>query len=328
MTAKGAFAKRPLLTIVCPTCGESRQQRSVPMGEGHCKRHAPKKRRAPVPPARVDALRSNTTEYLTRMAWDTGERPIEEVLKQYKVEGGCWSWTGSINRGGYGTFKRFLDAKYVGVLAHRFSFEVHHGRTIVRGMELDHLCRNRRCINPDHLEEVTRRENILRGEGPTAVNARKVQCKRGHEFAGDNLLYTPQGGRRCRTCENDWRYARRKALAEVVLPEPVRPASATIRAVMTSTSPATPTGDDQWVGDCQGDDAWLWDESLDGQDEPPKKRAQRHALAASICRTCPMLATCRMALAGQTLPASGIWAGQLAGFPGKGTRWRIVGDVA
>jgi hypothetical protein len=108
----------------------------------------------------------------------------------------------------------------------------------------------------------------------------------------------------------------------------VIPRSATYRAVMASAATVTATGEDHWAGDCQGDDAWLWDECLDGQDETPAERSQRHAVATSICRTCPMLATCALALAGQTMPTSGIWAGQLAGFPGKGTRWRIVGDVA
>lgn len=76
-------------------------------------------------------------------------------------------------------------------------------------LELDHLCRNRRCCRPDHLEPVTHKENVLRGMAPSAINARKTHCKRGHEFTAENIYPSPDGVRRCRECRR-LRHAERK----------------------------------------------------------------------------------------------------------------------
>ena len=74
------------------------------------------------------------------------------------------------------------------------------GLRIPDGKELDHLCRNRKCVNPKHLESVTHRENILRGETIMAENARKTHCWRGHPLSGKNLKLKPNGHRQCRAC--------------------------------------------------------------------------------------------------------------------------------
>lgn len=85
------------------------------------------------------------------------------------------------------------------VLVHRKVYELLVG-PIPDGMTIDHLCRNRKCCNPDHLEVVTMRENVLRGTGPTAEKYRQTHCIRGHLLSGDNLYITPQGRRECREC--------------------------------------------------------------------------------------------------------------------------------
>jgi hypothetical protein len=76
----------------------------------------------------------------------------------------------------------------------------HYIGEIPRGMTLDHICRNRDCCNPAHLEPVTVKENILRGDSLSARNARKTHCHRGHPLAGDNLSLPPSGGRKCKAC--------------------------------------------------------------------------------------------------------------------------------
>src|SRR5882672_6137680 len=89
--------------------------------------------------------------------------------------GDCWLWTGSRTRKGYGRVQ--WDGRTV--QAHRLVYELLVGPIPV-GLYLDHLCRNPRCVRPDHCEPVSNGENVLRGFGPPAVNARKTHCLRGH----------------------------------------------------------------------------------------------------------------------------------------------------
>lgn len=118
------------------------------------------------------------------------------------TDSGCVEWIGGLNSVGYGQFwLGRTDLSETGkAYAHRWSYEYHVG-PIPDGLHLDHLCRNRACINPDHLEPVSRRENILRGVSPSALAARTDECPQGHPYAGDNL-YVPPGTthRCCRTC--------------------------------------------------------------------------------------------------------------------------------
>lgn len=110
---------------------------------------------------------------------------------------GCLIWIGGAANNGYGTF--WIDGRNVS--AHRWSYEYHSG-PIPAGLHLDHLCRNRRCVNPEHLEPVTCRENILRGEGSAAQHSQLTHCPAGHAYSGANL-YTPPGRpreRHCRQC--------------------------------------------------------------------------------------------------------------------------------
>lgn len=89
---------------------------------------------------------------------------------------GCWLWGGAVNWRGYGRFGN--EGGHVG--AHRFSYEMHRG-PIPDGLQIDHLCRVRCCVNPDHLEPVTNAENLARGA------ATRMTCKRGHSFDGKRI---------------------------------------------------------------------------------------------------------------------------------------------
>lgn len=107
---------------------------------------------------------------------------------------GCWPYQGPLTDG-YG--RLWLDG--ANQLAHRISYQELVG-AIPEGLQLDHLCRNRACVNPDHLEPVTVRENVLRGEGPTAVAARRERCPRGHELRERRRGTAIQ--RFCAECQN------------------------------------------------------------------------------------------------------------------------------
>jgi hypothetical protein len=109
----------------------------------------------------------------------------------------CWEWTATRSVEGYG---RFTDsARRVSAFnAHRWAYEHLRGE-IPDGLQLDHLCRNRGCVNPWHCEPVTGRINVLRGESFAAINATKTHCHRGHEFTPENT-YLTRGKRQCRSC--------------------------------------------------------------------------------------------------------------------------------
>jgi hypothetical protein len=121
---------------------------------------------------------------------------------------GCWVWGGIINAGGYGRVNvAGLDYRRQ-LQAHRVAYELFKGE-IPDTYQVDHLCRNRRCVNPNHLEAVTQHENILRSEAPAAINARKTHCKRGHDLA--DAYITSAGGRQCRVCKRDAERAKGRA---------------------------------------------------------------------------------------------------------------------
>jgi hypothetical protein len=114
----------------------------------------------------------------------------------------CWNFK-SLKSNGYGQIR--IGAK--NVLAHRFSYEVNNGK-IQEGLDLDHLCKNRKCVNPLHLQIVTRRENLLRGDTITKYNSEKQVCPKGHPYSGNNLLLIFRKKRRtfsreCKICHRE-----------------------------------------------------------------------------------------------------------------------------
>lgn len=134
--------------------------------------------------------------------------PEEKFWSRVEKSDGCWLWTGPLHSGGktgYGwTGKK---------LAHRQAYEYAVG-PIPDGLQLDHLCRVRLCVRPEHLEPVTQKENIRRGDAPSTVAARTGKCQRGHLLSGRNLYVVPAtGAHRCQACVNDRQRKNRRSRA-------------------------------------------------------------------------------------------------------------------
>lgn len=116
----------------------------------------------------------------------------------FYAESGCWEWTLRTNNKGYGLI-RISGENQISTYAHRVSYVVFKG-PVPDGKQIDHLCRNRICVNPDHLEAVTAQVNVLRGNTVSAVNAAKTHCVHGHAFDPDNTKFDKRGRRSCRQC--------------------------------------------------------------------------------------------------------------------------------
>jgi hypothetical protein len=130
----------------------------------------------------------------------------ERFWKRVDKTDTCWNYVGTRTSSGYGHV--YTGPNRRRDVAHRFSYELIVG-PIPEGLQLDHLCRNRLCVNPEHLEPVTQRENTLRGIGFSAQNARKTRCPKGHGYSS---LRADGRGRRCLACERA-RHARDRAAA-------------------------------------------------------------------------------------------------------------------
>ncbi len=127
---------------------------------------------------------------------DLDERFWERV-GSFEPEG-CWPWKGFVNDRGYGS----LTINGRSYKAHRLSYEWANG-PIPEGLQIDHLCRVRHCVNPGHMEAVTQATNIRRGVSPTAKNARKTHCPQGHHYDEENTYVKPSGYRICRICKRE-----------------------------------------------------------------------------------------------------------------------------
>ncbi len=112
-------------------------------------------------------------------------------------ESGCWIWIAACDSSGYGA----IGVNYSMKGAHRVSYELFI-RAIPDGMQLDHVCRVRCCVNPNHLESVTQLENVRRGNSGKFY-ADKTHCPQGHPYSGDNLCIEKGGGRRCKICKKE-----------------------------------------------------------------------------------------------------------------------------
>lgn len=142
-------------------------------------------------------------------------------MRKVKTTPTCWLWVGAMDGTGYG---RAYDPEDGSVIAaHRLAYKHHHGH--LPDLDVDHTCHNesgcpggrtcyhRRCVNPAHLEAVTRKVNILRGEGPSARSARAARCKNGHVYTPDNTYVQRVGSRVKRSCRECRRAAQRKSYA-------------------------------------------------------------------------------------------------------------------
>lgn len=133
---------------------------------------------------------------------------IERIYAKVEESDGCWVWQGATSNG-YGVVGLGRRTDGTGK-AHRVLYELLVG-PVPPGMELDHLCRNRRCVNPDHLEPVTRQENIDRS--PLMPGSRAT-CPKGHPYEGENLYLYPNGWRACRACHRAWDKEHRRVVHE------------------------------------------------------------------------------------------------------------------
>lgn len=129
--------------------------------------------------------------------------PLDQLLVRVQYGPGCWEWMGAHDHQGYSKVSvRWAQSRGLSSLAYRAIYQLSVGE-VPAGLTLDHLCRNRGCVNPSHLEPVTQAENTARGMGFAAVNARKTHCPTGHPYDEQNTyrFFQPGNSRRCcRAC--------------------------------------------------------------------------------------------------------------------------------
>ena len=173
-----------------------------------------------VRPARIKALCN--AHYLRKRRYGDplGSAPKRTMLERFESkivrrESGCWEWSGAhFQTTGYAIFNvpSPKDGRWRPATAHRIGYQLFVG-PIPDGLNIDHLCRNRGCVNPAHLEPVQQRTNMLRGDAPSAISVRTNRCQRGHEFTPQNTHVRIRNGkpkRDCRECVRERDRARNK----------------------------------------------------------------------------------------------------------------------
>ena len=132
-------------------------------------------------------------------------KTLDDLFTAIQKTDDCWIWLDVKDKLGYG---RAGKRGY----AHKVVYDALISG-VPEGFELDHTCRNPSCVNPGHLEPVSHKENVHRGAGPTAINAKKTHCKRGHELTNENVRITVAGGRLCLTCYKAYQQERTLRIA-------------------------------------------------------------------------------------------------------------------
>ena len=138
---------------------------------------------------------------MANTATTLSDRYVLRFFSKFVFDDGCWEWRGSIKPNGYGYFSLWPKKVY----AHRLSYELLVG-PIPDGMHIDHICFNRRCVRPDHLDAVTQKVNNQR------AHAIKTHCAQGHPWIDENIATRPNGSHYCRVCNRE-QQRRRKALS-------------------------------------------------------------------------------------------------------------------
>jgi hypothetical protein len=143
---------------------------------------------------------------------------LSKVDFRAESPGGCWEWTQYINDMGYGV----TSVSGKPTVAHRIIYHLLN-EGVSPDLHLHHRCENRRCVNPDHLQPVTPLEHLaLTPQAITHMLAGRTHCNRGHEYTPDNLMTSPNGRRRCKTCARDWQNRKNALAREARGPRPVQ----------------------------------------------------------------------------------------------------------
>ena len=128
---------------------------------------------------------------------------LDRFWQRVDASGGpaaCWPWRGWVNDHGYGIVATTRRPRAVHIRAHRIAYELTHRVPIPEGLTIDHLCRVRHCVNPAHLDVVTKGVNVRRGETTAARHAETMVCPYGHAYDTENTVWKADGSRGCRVC--------------------------------------------------------------------------------------------------------------------------------